>query len=590
MTDKPIKELRISGSSAILGYLRRFSATEKVVFGALAIAAVITALVMTARANAYFMTEVPADGGSLREGLIGLPHTINPVLAVTDADRDIASLVYAGLTRWKDDSSNRAGHGKIEPDLASSWEVSPDGLVYTFHLKPGLEFQNGAPLTAEDVVFTVNKVKDYALKSPRAADWSGITAEAVSPETVKFTLKQPYSSFMANTALGILPKSIWGSVSDEQFIFSEYNVKPVGAGPYKIISIKRDQGGIPTQYTLEAWTGHRESPPHIANIVFSFFPDLDHALSALTSGHIDSLSSIPPAAASELAVNRGEPYEIEATPLTRIFGVFFNQNKNPILADGTVRRALDMSVDRDALIKAILQGYGVPIQNPFPAGFDFDLGTSTDVSAQDLQAAQAMLIKKGWKTGPGGILEKKASRTAATTTLAFTLYTADTADLKQAAELVRDQWKRLGANVTVKVFPPTELYQNIIRTREYDALLFGQVVGKSSDLYAFWHSSQRNSPGLNVSMYTNSEADRLLQNVRTATSTTARTTAYAELGRIIREDAPAVFLYSPELIYAVPKKLRGLRLGVATAQTDRFQYIDDWYMETERVWNAFVKK
>ncbi len=544
---------------------------------------------MTARANAYFMTEVPANGGTLHEGLVGLPHAVNPILAVTDVDRDIASLVYSGLTRFKDN--------KIEPDLASSWEISPDGLVYTFTLKPGLTFQNGTPLTAEDVIFTVNRVKDYALKSPRAADWSGVTAEALSspgrsgggsPTTIKFTLKQPYSSFLANTTLGIIPKSIWGNVTDEQFIFSEYNIRPIGAGPYKILAIKRDQGGIPTEYTLEAWAGHRENAPYIANIVFSFFPDLDHALSALVSGAIDSLSSIPPGAAGELASNKGEPYAVEATPLTRIFGVFFNQNKNPVLADDMVRRALDMSVDRDEIVKSILLGYGVPVKNPFPAGLDIGM-TAPEVS-RSVPTAQSLLIKNGWRTGREGIFEKKASKKSATTTLAFTLYTADTTDLKQAAELLRNQWKKLGADVTVKVFPPAELYQNTIRTRDYDALLFGQAVGKSNDFYAFWHSSQRNAPGLNVSMYANSKADKLLERLRIATSTAARISGYNQLSQTISEDAPAVFLYSPSLIYAVPKKLQGLRLGVAASQTDRFQYIDDWYMETERVWNFFDKK
>lgn len=588
MTDKPIRELRISGSSTILEYLKKFSATEKVVFGVLAAASIITSIAMTARANAYFMTEVPTNGGTLHEGLVGLPHAVNPILAVTDVDRDIASLVYAGLTRFKDN--------KIEPDLASSWEISPDGLVYTFTLKPGLTFQNGTPLTAEDVVFTVNRVKDYALKSPRAADWSGVTAEALSspgrsgesPMIIKFTLKQPYSSFLANTTLGIIPKSIWGNVTDEQFIFSEYNVRPIGAGPYKILDIKRDQGGIPTEYALEAWDGYNGNAPYIANIVFSFFPDLDRALSALASGAIDSLSSIPPGAASELASNKGEPYAIEAVPMARIFGVFFNQNKNPVLAETAVRRALDMSVDRDAIVKSVLLDYGVPVKNPFPAGLD--IGITAPGASQDIPTAQSLLIKNGWRTGQGGIFEKKAPKKSATTTLAFTLYTADTADLRQAAELLRNQWKKLGADVTIKVFPPAELYQNTIRTRDYDALLFGQAVGKSSDFYAFWHSSQRNSPGLNVSMYANSKADKLLERLRTATSTAARTGGYSQLSQTISEDAPAVFLYSPSLIYAVPKRLQGLQLGMAASQTDRFQYIADWYMETERVWNFFDRK
>ncbi len=578
-SENQIKELRLKGSSTILGYLKKFSATERVVFGIFAIAAMVTAIAMALRANSYFMTEVPSDGGTLHEGLVGLPHTVNPILAVTDVDRDISALVHAGLTRFR--------NNQIEPDLASAWEISPDGLIYTFTLKPDLEFQDGSPLTAEDVVFTVNKVKDTALKSPRAADWAGVTAEATSPSTVKFILRQPYSSFLANTTLGIIPSSIWGNVTNEQFIFSEYNVKPIGAGSYKVTSIKRDQGGIPTEYRLETWSGYHSKQPHIPSVIFSFFPDMDHALNALGNGSIDSLSSLPPSAAHEFSTNGGEPYRIESTPLTRIFGVFFNQNRNTLLADATIRRALDMSVDRQAIIDSVLSGYGVPVQHPFPPGFLS--GTSTEAKPQDIKAAQALLMKEGWRLNPSGIFEKKATKKSATTTLSLTLYTADTSDLKQAAEMVKGQWAKMGASVTVKVFPPAELYQSVIRTREYDALLFGQVVGKSSDFYAFWHSSQRNSPGLNISMYANSRADRVLESLRTATSTTARAAAYRDLDKAISDDVPATFIYAPELIYAVPKSLHGLTLGIANAPMDRFQFIDGWYMRMQSVWNAFDK-
>lgn len=582
--DNQTREFHLKGSSTILGYLRKFSATEKVVFGIFAVLACVTALVMALQANAFFTSEVPADGGSLHEGLVGLPHTINPVLAVTDVDRDISSLVYAGLTRSAD--------GQILPDLASSWTVSPDGLVYTFTLKPGLKFQNGSRLTADDVAFTVTKIKDSALKSPRAADWAGVSVQASSTDTVVFTLKQPASSFLSNTTVGIMPKSIWGNVSDDQFIFSEYNIKPVGAGPYKVASIDSDQGGIPTDYHLDAWSGYQGGEAHISSVTFTFFPDLDHALTALSNGSIQSLSSIPPAAAAKLAANKGEPYTIVSAPLSRIFGVFLNQNKNPLLADANVRQALSLATDRGALVNDILDGYGVAVSSPFPVGFDAGTSTRPAASADaDTGAALSLLAKSGWKMGAGGVLEKKpVKKGQASTTLAFTLYTADTTDLHAAADELASQWKKIGVAVTVKTLPPADLYQNVIRTRDYDALLFGQVVGKSTDLYAFWHSSQRTAPGLNVAMYANSKADKLLETARSATTLDARRTAYAQFAEIIRDDAPAIFLYSPDLIYAVPRDLHGLELANASIPADRFQNVTDWYTETERVWNVFTNK
>jgi peptide/nickel transport system substrate-binding protein len=565
-----------------LGYLQKFSATEKVVFGIFAAAALVTAIIMALKVNAHFTVEIPGNGGTLHEGLVGLPHTINPILAVTDVDRDIASVVYSGLTRYQ--------NGNIVPDLAQSWSVSDDGLTYTFTLKPGIEFQDGSPITTADIAYTIEKVRDTALKSPRALDWAGVTVIASSSSSISFTLKQPYSSFLANTTIGILPKHIWGSVSDDQFIFSQYNIDPIGSGPFKVTGIDRNQGGIPTDYNLSSWNDYAGKRPHISNIIFSFFPDEEHALSALENGSIDSLPSISPDQAVQLTANKGEPYTVISSPLARIFGVFFNQNVNPILADSVVRQALGMAVDRSAVIKNVLQGYGIPVFGPLPPGIKSSGATSSaSIATTGPSAAQALLEKNGWKKNASGIYEKKPAK-GAVKTLAITLYTADSPELKQAADIVSKAWTAVGAKVDVRIFEPNELYQNVIRTRTYDSLLFGEAVGKDNDLYAFWHSSQRNAPGLNVAMYANSKVDKLLESIRTMSDPDARASAFGQLSQTIGADMPAIFLYAPDFVYAVPKNLMGADLGTVTTPTDRFASVSSWYLGTERVWPIFSKK
>ncbi|MDE2038186.1 MAG: hypothetical protein KGI69_03140 [Patescibacteria group bacterium] len=577
MTDTTEKELRLERGSAIIGYIRRFSATEKAVFAVFVILAAATALLMAEAVNDHFMKEVPAAGGALHEGLVGLPHTINPVLAVTDADRDLSALVYAGLTRYED--------GKIEPGLASSWKASSDGLTYTFDLAPGLSFQDGTPLTAADVVFTVGKIQDPALKSPLAADWANVTATATSPTEVEFILKQPYGSFPANATVGILPKHIWDKVSDDQFVYSQYNIDPIGAGPYKVTSLSRDQGGIPTGCRLDAWNGYAGAKPYIKSIFFAFFPDQDHALAALDNGSIDSLPSVPADAAAKLASNAGEPYRIIAAPLSRVFGVFFNQSNNPVLADDSVRQALSMAVDRQAIVSSSLYGYGVPLDGPLPPG----ISAVGPVSQPDIAGAQALLEKDGWRPGPDGVMAKasKSGGKAVSQTLSFTLYTADAPDLKQTAQSLSDGWAKIGASVSIKVFDPSDLYQTVIRTRSYDALLFGEAVGRDSDVYAFWHSSERNSPGLNIAMYANSKADKLLQSIQSESDPAARSADYAALDKTIKADYPAIFLYAPDFIYALPKSVKDARIGTMTAPADRWASEASWYMDTERVWTIF---
>jgi peptide/nickel transport system substrate-binding protein len=575
--NQPSRELRLKGGSSLLGYIKKFSSTEKAIFGVFALAALTTAIIMAGEVNSHFMVEIPAKGGTLREGLVGLPHTVNPILAVTDVDRDISSLVYAGLTKYED--------GDIVPDMASDWNVSADGLTYAFNLRPGLKFQDGTPVTADDVVFTVGKAQDPTLKSPRAGDWAGVTATAVSPTQARFVLKQPYGAFLSATTLGIIPKHVWSVVSDDQFIFSEYNTAAIGSGPYKISSQSRDRGGIPTGYRLTTWTGYYGAAPDLSTIAFSFFPDQDHALSALLDGGIDSLSAVMPEEAAHLASNTGESYRVISSPLSRVFGVFWNRSQNPALADLSVRQALSMTVDRNALVSTVLDGYGVPAFGPLPPGLD---ATSSPVDPPDIAAARTLLEKAGWKRGSDGIYAKKIGK-AASTTLSFTLYTADAPELKQSADALKASWTALGASVSVKAYDSSDLYQNVIRPRKYDALLFGEQIGRDGDVYAFWHSSERNPPGLNVAMYANSKADKLLESIRAATSSGARATLYSQLDQIVSADSPAVFLYAPDFIYAVPKSLHGVSLDNMTVPADRFNSIADWYITTDKVWSIFAK-
>ncbi|MEK7610117.1 MAG: ABC transporter substrate-binding protein [Patescibacteria group bacterium] len=582
------KELRFKSGTNILNYIRQFSATEKVIFGLFAVMAFVTALIMVIKVNDNFSIEVPAVGGTLNEGVIGLPRSINPILAVTDIDRDLSTLVYSGLMKFSD--------GKMTTDLARSYKVSDDGLIYTFTLKPKITFQDGSALTTEDVAFTVKKIQDPTLKSPRRIDWANVTVKIISSSEIQFILKQPYSPFLTNTTIGIVPKHIWGDVSDEQFIFSQYNTSPIGSGIYKVTSVSHDNGGIPTKYTLESWRGYYGSKPFIPTIIFSFFSDESSALSALDQGNIDSLSSVSPEVAAKLVTDVAQSYKIISAPLPRVFGIFFNQNQSIVLADKVVRQALDMSIDRQTLINNVLKGYGVAIHGPVP----FIASTSSPITAiktttsssmvklSQIESAQILLEKNSWQKGADGIYFKKNVKTG-NTILAFDIFTADSPDFRQTAELVKSFWTKLGAKVSIKIYETNDLYQNIIRTRKYDALLFGEAIGKDRDLYAFWHSSQRNSPGLNIAMYANSKADKLLEEIRAASNEDIRATKYSQFDQIIRADIPAIFLYSPDFIYAVPKLVQNITLGSITTPSDRWNSVTKWYRQTEKVWKIFTK-
>ncbi len=571
------REFRIKKGEKALALFRAFSATEKIIFLCFVAIALVTALVMADEASQYFMVTVPADGGTLVEGEVGTPRTANPILAFTDVDQDVTSLVYAGLLR-------RDSSGNLVPCLAESYSISSDGLTYDFILKKNIFFDDGKPITADDVVFTVNKTQDAAIKSPERADWADVTVKKISDSEVQFILNQPYAPFLANTTLGILPQHIWGNISDDQFIFNSHNIQPTGDGPYEVETVSKDSNGVPQSYTLVPSKYYTGTKPYISKIILDFYPDESHAFSALETGEIDSLAGLDPDDASALA-STSASVKILTNPVPRLFGIFFNQNQNPILADKAVRQALSLAVDRERIVSDVLDGYGIPVNSPVPLGI-LKASSSSLSASSSIALATSTLEKDGWKLNASGIYAKIVNKK--TKTLSFSITTADSPDLTAAANMVAEQWRAIGANVTVNVFEYSDL-ENTIGARSYDSLLFGQYISNGLDLYAFWNSSQRNAPGLNIAEYANISADKALSSARSATSSTAQSADLSAFQAIFSQDIPAVFIYSPDLIYVIPDKLHGVDIDSVSMPADRWNGVSNWYIDTDRVWSIFTE-
>lgn len=556
-----------------------FSRKERATFFAALWAFIISFTIILWNINTSFLIEVPAYGGSFTEGIVGIPRFINPLLAVSDADRDLTALTYSGLMR-------ATSNGTLIPDIAATYEISDEGLIYTFTIKEDAVFHDGTPVTADDIVFTVTKAQDNALKSPKRASWDGVTVEKIGEHQVRFTLKQPYAPFLENTTIGILPKHIWDNVSIEQFNFSQFNIEPVGSGPYRVKNITRDKSGIPVSYTMVSFKDFALGRPYINEITIKFYANEEELTEAFDGGDVESVNALSPKTANELSKMGGH---ILRSPLPRVFGIFFNQNQAPVLLDNAVREALDTTVNRKAIVEAVLYGYGTVIEGPIPPG---SLGYATreestvDEELQRLQRARDILEKNGWKRGEDGIYEKKIKKK--TERLSFSISVPNVAELKNVAEMVSVAWRTLGADVEIKIFETGDLNQNVIRPRKYDALLFGEIIGRDTDLFAFWHSSQRNDPGLNIALYANSVADKLLEDARSINDTDTRIAKYEKFQNEILDDIPAVFLYAPDFIYLLPNRVHGIEPGPVTTPSERFLNIREWFIETDNVWKVFV--
>ncbi len=254
--------------------------------------------------------------------------------------------------------------------------------------------------------------------------------------------------------------------------------------------------------------------------------------------------------------------------------------------------AIDQAIDKERIVAEVLDGFGVVIDNPIPPNLIEHQTPSTvsSTSREDtVQKIQAALAKDGWVKNVDGFLEKTKTEKGKTVVvpLAFSISTSNAAELMAAAELVKEDLVRIGMNVDVRTFEVGNLNQSVIRPRKYDVLLFGQIINYESDLYAFWHSSQRKDPGLNIAMYTNAKVDKILEDAFTTADDDARVNKYLQFKEEIKHDMPAVFLYSPNFIYVVSAKLQGFALNKIITPADRFSNVNSWYINKEQVWKIF---
>ena len=529
--------------------------------------------------NNHFLIAVPAHGGSWQEGLVGTPRFINPVLAVSDADQDLSALVYSGLMK-------ATPEGTYVPDLAESCTTSGDGKTYTCVLKSGATFQDGTPVSADDVIFTIEKTQDPAIKSPERANWSGVAVQKIDDKTVSFTLKEAYAPFIENLSLGILPKHLWQNIGDADFAASALNMAPVGSGPFVLNAINRTASGVPSSAVLHSFAHYTLGAPYLDEMTFTFFANEDDLIDALKRGDVSAASGISPDRLSELS-----NMHAERAPYNRIFGVFFNENQSEVLRDGVVRQALSDAIDRSALVDAVLHGYGKALEGPLPPSVLPQDATDATDAADSLQKAKDELAKDGWVPGPNGTLQKTtgSGKKATTQTLSFTLATGDVPELRAASQYVSGVWKELGVQADTAVYDQGDLTQNVIRPRKFDALLFGEVIGREPDLYAFWNSSQRLDPGLNIAQYANPAVDKIVEELRGGPNDSLRQILYRQFSLDVTNDMPAVFLYAPDFVYIVPNDTAGLDLGFIETPSDRFLSVNGWHSQTDYVWPPIAR-
>jgi peptide/nickel transport system substrate-binding protein len=515
---------------------------------------------------------VPALGGSYSEGIVGSPRYLNPLLlADNDTDWDLAKIIFSGLFKYDN-------QGNLIPDLAESYQIQDDGKTYVVYLKKNAFWHDGKQVTAEDVIFTMQIIQNQYYRSPLRLNWIGINIEKIDDFSVRFILKNTYALFPYNLTFGLIPKHLWQNVSATDFALNEGNLNPVGSGPYVFKKLEKNKDGSIKSVQLQASKKYYLKGPFISQLIFKFYADEQKALEALRKSEIQGIGYLSPQNYADLKNNPKNAVDIFQLKLPWYFSLFINQAENKALADKNVRLALAHGIDKNKMIADVWSGFGQKIDSPI--GPDM-LGYTEQIKIYeyDPKKANDLLQAAGWiDNNNDGIREKEGQN------LEFSIVTISRPELAQTANLLKDFWQQIGAKLNVETKERIALTQENLRPRQYQILLFGELLNIDPDPFAFWHSSQKKDPGQNLCLYENAKVDALLQEARQDLDALSRAKKYQEFNQIISEDLPAIFLFAPDYLYPASSQIKGANFKIIVTPSERFSQIENWYIATKRTW------
>ncbi|MBI5530639.1 MAG: peptide ABC transporter substrate-binding protein [Candidatus Doudnabacteria bacterium] len=564
---KELKHLSLSRLRKVFSLLGK---NEKI---ALAILFLLAALsfIISAR-NFYYRhtTPVPATGGVYSEGLLGQPTYINPLLARQEPDLSLTQLVFSGLYKYD-------ANGQLSPDLADGMPViSDDQKQYTINLRRDVKWHNEKSFTADDVIYTIQLLQDPSYKSPLRPLWQATTVEKLSDYSVKFTTKDISGPFLENLTLPILPQTIWSKVDSQNFLLSKFNLEAIGSGPYAIKQIKKLPSGKVEEIDLQANQYYYANKPQIEQLVIKFYDSEDDILNAFHSREISGFGFIP--LGSNLYLQDGQTEaQVFKIPLPQYQVVFFNLN-NKILADKNVRQALSLATDKRQIIDQVFKNNALlPVS---PMLFEQQQNSEELNPPADVAKANELLSAAGWNVDQQSNLRlnKKGA------VLELTIATNDSLVNSKAAELLANQWRALNIKVNLTILPSKQLTDTLIKPRTFDILLFPQKFGSDPDPFLFWHSSQTKDPGVNLTGFQDSAADKLITEARTTTNKELREQNYAKFRDIVSAAFPVIYLDQTEYIYALDQKVKNVGIKILYEPYQRFYDINNWYIEQKRVW------
>jgi len=518
----------------------------------------------------YYQSLQPVPGGLYNEGVTGSFTNADPLFATGAADVSVSRLVFSGLFKY-DDNNNLVG------DLATGYTLNDAQNQYMVKLRHGVEWQDGRPFTADDVVFTYRTIQNIEAQSPLYSSWQGITVDKIDNYTVAFDLPNQLSSFPNSLTNGIVPEHLLAKIPPEELRSANFNTSPVGTGPFVWKYIEVSGNDITTRQqriSLAPFSHYYAGRPKLDGFSLITFNDDQQLTTAFEKKQLNAVAGLD----SEPAQLEGDnSVQVYSTPLTAEVDAFFN-NSRPLLNDANIRKALTAAVDRTQLVNLL----GQPVKLADSPLLKGQLGYDPTITEQgyDVNLANQLLDQAGWARDPSSGLRTKDGQV-----LSFSLSGQDTASYTRVAQFLQAQWAKVGVRVTPSYYDSTDLQASIIGSHSYDILLYGINIGVDPDVFAYWDSSQASltSQGhLNLSEYKSSAADQGLEAARTRPDPALRAIKLKAFLSAWVGDAPALALYQPNFLYITRGPVANYQRKADNLTVDRFYNVANWEIRQQK--------
>ncbi|MGE7835001.1 ABC transporter substrate-binding protein [Viridibacillus arvi] len=487
----------------------------------------------------------PQSGGTITIAAAEEPDTLDPHKTGMNVASRITGLMGASLL------TNDPETNEIKPFLADSYTVSKDGKTITLKIRQGIVFHDGTPLTAKVYKETFDRILNPETGAKVAANFiAGIkTVSAPDDQTLVIELVVPSAPFLSNLALEGYLQPLSLTAIEKQG--DDYGRNPVGVGPWKFKEWVNGQSITLVRNEEYKWSQsfyENKEKAYPEKLVYKFIKDTQTMLAALDSGSVDIVNAAAKDAQRYRNNKKFEVLEIDSQGI----GLFLEMNiENKILKDTNVRKAINMALNKETIIKAVLNGEGKPANGPLPPTiFGYDPNVESYGNKYNQENAIKLLESSGWSKNSTGIMEKDGE------VLRFELLTDSTH--KQPAQIVQAMFKEIGIDLSIQTIEAGTLMEKVSKG-EYEISFLKYTYNDPDVLYILFHSSQIG--GLNHARVQNAKLDALLEQGRTTIETEERKKIYAEAQKIIVEEAYWAPIYTQKEYYIVNKRVQGLKLS-----------------------------